>query len=124
MIKIYGVVRLARDPEVKDAGQTKVVNTSVAAPREVKREGQPDVDFHNITLFGKRAEALAQYCQKGSQIFIEGALQNDTYTDKDGKTVTRTNIIVSNWQFAGPKPAGATDAPAEADGLDEELPFN
>lgn len=114
--------RTTKAIEAKDAGNTRVANFTIAVDRGVKREGQPDVDFFNCTAFGKTADAMAQNIAKGSRILVVGSLQNDTYTDKDGKQRTSTKIMVNRWEYAGPKPNGDADATTQDDD-DDALPF-
>lgn len=115
--------RLTRDIELKDAGQSKVANFSIAVNRAVKREGQPDADFFNCTVFGKRAENLAKYCGQGSKIIVKGSLQNDQYTNQEGQKITRTNIMVNEWEFAESK--SSNNGAADADPVDDDnaIPF-
>jgi single-strand DNA-binding protein len=48
--------------------------------------------WFRVTLFGRQAELAAQYLTKGQQVYVEGALSQREYTDKDG--VTRTSLDV------------------------------
>lgn len=112
--------RTTKDIEVKDAGTTKVANFSLAVDRDRKAEGQPEADFHNCTVFGKTAENMAKYVGRGSQIVVKGALQNNQYTDKDGKSRTNTAVVLDKVDFVNLK------APANAEGGvmgDDEIPF-
>ncbi len=45
---------------------------------------QERTEWHNIDLWGKQAESLSEYLVKGKQVYIEGRLQTDEYTDKEG----------------------------------------
>lgn len=113
--------RTTKDIEVRDAGATKVANFSLAVDRDRKVEGQPEVDFHDCTIFGKSAEAMAKHVGKGSQILVRGALQNNQFTDRDGKSRVNKIVMVDKVEFIALKaPAGADGAPV-AD--DDEIPF-
>lgn len=97
---IYG--NLTRDPETKalPSGQT-VANLSVATNREWKdKDGnkQEEVEYHNVVAFGKTADVMAQYLQKGRPVYIEGRLQTRSW-DKDGQKQYRTEIVVDTFQF-------------------------
>lgn len=112
--------RVTNDIEVKDAGATKVANFSLAVPRQFKREGQPETDFPRCVVFGKLAETMAQHVVKGQQIYVTGRLENDAYTDKDGKKRDNWVVKVDSFKFAGPKP-GASGSADVVD--DDEIPF-
>jgi len=96
--------RITNDIEMKtlDNG-TAVISFSVATNRSWKdKDGakKEEVEFHNVSAFGKPAELIAQYMGKGSQIYIEGRLRTRNWEDKDsGKKMYRTEIIVENFQF-------------------------
>lgn len=127
------VGRLTKDPEVRyTKGDTPkaVGRFSLAVDRWPKREGQPDADFFNCTAFGKQGEFVEKYLKKGTKVIIEGRLQNDNYTNKDGQKVTATGIVLDNIEFCESKkneqPTEKQKQEWEAiDNLDsEELPFN
>ena len=156
MNKVILVGNLTRDPEVRysqGASQTTVARFSVAVNRSFKRDGEPDADFFNCTAFGKQAEFIERYMQKGTKVALSGRVQNDNYTNKEGQMVYSVRIIVDDIEFASSKNAasqngggydnggynnnggfGGNNAPAPSgagdgfmnipDGIDEELPFN
>lgn len=100
---------LTRDPELKALPSgSKVCNISVATNRTWKDSNgakQEAVDYHNIVIFGKMGETIAQWFVKGQQIYIEGRLSTRSWEDKEGKKQYRTEIIAENFQF-GQKPNG------------------
>ena len=149
MNKVIMMGRLTRDPEIRygqGANGTVVGRFSIAVDRRFKREGEPDADFFDCTTFGKQAEFVEKYLKKGTKIVLEGSVQNNNYTNKDGQKVYGTRIVVDNLEFAeskaasensgytggqssygsqpAPTPSGAQDGfmdiPSE---IEEELPF-
>lgn len=145
MNKVILMGRLTRDPEVRysqGASATAICRYSLAVDRRFKRDGEPDADFFNCTVFGKGAEFAEKYFRQGTKILVSGRIQNDNYTNRDGQKVYSVQIIVDEQEFAESKnssAAGANDTfaaarpnPASAgdgflnipDGIDEELPFN
>jgi single-strand DNA-binding protein len=52
------------------------------------------VEWHNISVFGKLAELVSNYCFKGSKVYVEGKLQTDQY-EKNGETRYSTKIVVN-----------------------------
>ena len=144
MNKVIMMGRLTRDPEVRysqGASQTAIARFSLAVDRRWKREGEPDADFFNCTVFGRQADFVEKYLRKGIKIIVAGRIQNDNYTNKKGQKVYAVQIIVDEIEFAESKNAAATNgavmqnipSPSQTagdgfmsipDGAGEELPFN
>lgn len=97
---------ITRDPELKSLPSgSQVASFSVATNRVWKDKNgakQESVDFHNIVVFGKQAETIAQYMRKGSSILVEGRLQTRSWEGPDGKKNYRTEIVADRTQF-GPR---------------------
>ena len=112
--------RLTRDPEVRySAGESgsAFARFRIAVNRRFKRDGQPDADFFDCVVFGRTVEFVEKYLRQGSKIVLQGRIQNDNYTDKDGRMVYRDRIFVENLEFAESKAAsqanGGYQAPAQ-----------
>ena len=108
MNKVIMMGRLTRDPETRygaGATGTSVSRFSIAVDRRFKREGEPEADFFNWTAFGKQAEFIEKYLKKGTKVVLEGSVQNDNYTNKEGQKVYGTRIMVENIEFAESKAA-------------------
>ncbi len=103
---------LTRDPELKSLPSgVKVTSIGLATNRSWKKEDgskQESTEFHNAVAFGKPAELIAQYCRKGSSLYVDGRLQTRSWDGTDGQKKYRTEIIVENFQF-GPRASGGTD---------------
>ena len=98
--------RLTRDPEVRyGANGNAVARFSLAVDRRFKREGQADADFFNCVSFGRQAEFVEKYLRKGIKVVIQGSLQNDNYTNREGQMVYRDQIVIDNIEFAESKSA-------------------
>lgn len=83
---------LGTDPELREAGSTPVCSLSIATPgRVVDKEQQ--VEWVKVTTFGKTAELCSKFLKKGSNALIEGRMQTDKYTDKQGVTKYSTKVI-------------------------------
>lgn len=140
MNKIILMGRLTRDPVVRysqGANQTAIGKFSLAVNRKWKREGEPEADFFNCTAFGKLAEVVEKYLQKGAKIQIIGRIQNDNYTNKEGQKVYSVQVIVEEIYFVesrnsgnavsgrpSPEQAAGDGFISIAEGAEEELPFN
>ncbi len=136
MNKVILMGRLTRDPEVRysQGSSTAICRYTLAVDRRFKREGEPEADFFNCTVFGKSAEFAEKYFKQGTKILVVGRVQNDNYTNRDGKKVYSVQILVEEQEFAESKGASAEATPTQStasadgfmdvpDGLDD-LPFN
>lgn len=103
--KVVLVGRLTKDPTLTFAQGTgtAVCKFTIAVNRRYKKEGQPEADFLPVTVFGKTAEATANYMVKGSQISISGNIQTSNYMNKDNIKVYKTEIIADEVDFLDSK---------------------
>ena len=107
---------LTRDPELKAiASGNKVCTFSLATNRTYKDTNgnrQEKTEYHNIVVWGKTAENVAQYMRKGSQILVEGRMETRSWDDTaTGTKKYRTEIIADTIQF-GSKPTGGAPSAA------------
>jgi len=98
---------LTRDPELRSLPSgIKVCTFSIATNRVWKDKNgvrQESVDYHNVVVFGRQAETVAQYMKKGSSILVEGRMQTRSWDDKtSGEKKYRTEVVADRTQF-GPK---------------------
>lgn len=101
---------LTRDPQMKYLpNQTPLVEFGLAVNRKFKVNGEDreEVLFIDCTLFGKGAEVINQYCQKGKQILVEGRLKLDTWEDKQGGGKrSKHTVVIDNFQLMGGRDGG------------------
>lgn len=114
--KVFIIGNLTRDPELRSlpSGQS-VASFGVATNRTWKNqqgEKKEDVQFHNIVVFGKQADTVAQYLKKGSSALIEGRIQTRNWDAQDGTKRTKTEIVAERVQF-GPRRTGEAGNPAQ-----------
>jgi len=105
--KVMLIGRLGRDPEIRyTQNGNAVVNFSIATSEKWtdKSTGQKQekTEWHNIIVFGAIGEACEKYLSKGSQVYVEGKLQTQTY-EKEGRTHYKTQIFASGVQFLDTK---------------------
>ena len=96
--------RITRDLEVKTSQNgTTVLNNSVAINRPFKNKqtGEREADFINFVAFGKTAEIIAQYHQKGSLIGLTGRMQSRSYENSNSQKVFVTELVVNEMHFTG-----------------------
>lgn len=114
--KAIVIGNLTRDPELKSLPSgIKVCSFSLATNRVWKDQNgarQEASDYHNVVVFGRQAETVAQYMKKGSSMLVEGRMQTRSWDDKTtGEKKYRTEIIAEKTQF-GPKGGASTGGPS------------
>lgn len=122
------VGRLGADPELKfTTGGQSVLRMRIATTESYADKGgdrKERTEWHNVVLWGKRAEALNKLLSKGSQVWIEGSIQTRSWEDKDGGKRYATEInardvgLIGNRQGGQPRGydgGGATN--------DDDIPF-
>lgn len=106
---------LTRDPEMRSLPSgIQVSSFSVATNRVFKdKEGnkKEQADFHNVVVFGRQAELVAQYLKKGSSVLVEGRMQTRSW-EADGQKKYRTEIVADRVQF-GPRSSGTGSSGAQ-----------
>lgn len=115
--KAIVIGNLTRDPELRSLPSgIKVCSFSLATNRVWKdKDGsrQESTDYHNVVVFGRQAETVAQYMKKGNSILVEGRMQTRSWDDKNsGEKKYRTEIIADRTQF-GPKGSAGSASPAK-----------
>lgn len=112
MLNVVAIMgRLVADPELRTTTQgTNVCTFRIACERSYAKPGeQRQADFVDIVAWGKTAEFICKFFQKGSMIAVEGSLQTRNYQDKQGNKRTAVEVVANNISFAGAK---AADKPA------------
>ncbi len=106
MNKVILMGRLTRDPDIRytqGAEPMAIARYTLAVDRRIRREGEAAADFISCVAFGKIAEVAEKYLNKGTKIIISGRLQTGSYTDRDGRKVYTTEVIVEDQGFAESK---------------------
>jgi single-strand DNA-binding protein len=98
---------LGADPELRfTQGGTAVLNMRLATTESYldrDKQRQERTEWHNVTVWGKRGEALAKILSKGSRVFVEGGIRTSSYEDRDGNKRYKTEIVASNIILSGGK---------------------
>ena len=135
--------RLTYDPELRTTPNgISVVRIQLACDRNFQRSGEErKADFIDVTAWRQTAEFISRYFRKGSMIAVEGSIQTENFTDKDGNKRKSVQVVANNVSFCGSKaesgtasnPAFSQPAPsyASADNSafeeiiddDDDLPF-
>ncbi|MBA2334349.1 MAG: single-stranded DNA-binding protein [Pyrinomonadaceae bacterium] len=144
--KIIVVGNLGKDPELRYTPQGTAVCDFSMATNDKKRdkagEMQNITTWFRITLWGKQAENASKYLTKGNPVYIEGRLQVEEWTDRDGNNRITLGVQGSDMhflgsggrsddfsgetsheaEFAGPADAPASEFAPPAKG-DDDIPF-
>ena len=109
LAKVNGLFRLTREAELRyGSNGTAILKMGLACSEKFgDKETQLFID---ATVFGKPAEIISQYAgEKGTQIFLSGKLQTETWQDKDsGQNRSKQSMIVESFDFVS-KPKQDTD---------------
>lgn len=108
--KVMLIGNMTRDPELRylQTG-TAVCDFGIAVNRSFKTQGgeqKDEVLFVDVTAFGKQAETISEYLQKGRSIFVEGRLKLDQWTGQDGQKRSRMNVVLERFQFMDSRQGG------------------
>ena len=104
--KVILVGNLGADPETRYTTGGSAVTTIRIATSESWRdkqtgEQQERTEWHRVKFFGRLAEIAGEYLKKGRQVYVEGSLRTDKYTDKEGIERYTTEIIANEMQMLG-----------------------
>lgn len=118
MNKLELMGRLTKDVELKKGKNDKLFAVfTLAIPR---KENKEIADFVDCVAFGKLAEALQKYTEKGNRLIVTGSIHFDKYQDKDGNNKTSINVIVDDFFFVDFKNNKKDN---KQEDVPDELPF-
>lgn len=123
--------RLTYEPELRSTPNgVSVIRFQIACDRNFQAKGEErKADFIDIVAWRQTAEFISRYFRKGSMIAIQGSIQTENYTDRDGNKRKSVEVVANNVSFCGSKSESGTasnhnSAPSyAADNSDfEEIP--
>lgn len=107
---VFLMGNLTRDPETRATpGGTTVGDLCVAVSesfRDKNGEAVTQTCFVDVVIWGRQADACAEYLRKGSPVMIEGKLQLDQWQTREGENRSRLRVRAMRVQFLHRKPAG------------------
>jgi single-strand DNA-binding protein len=134
--KVMLMGNLTHDPQLSyTPNQTAVVDFGLAINRKWTPKGgeeRTETCFVDCRMFGKRAEVIRKYLDKGNPLFVEGRLTFDSWEAQDGTKRSKLRVTVENFEFIGgnkqePAPkTGGQPNPNYNDGpppKDDDIPF-
>ena len=105
---------LTKDPELRHVANDRAVcKISLAVNRHFNDgngQRQEEGTFVDADAWGRTAEVIDQYFEKGQPILIEGRLKLDQWQDESGANRSKMKVVVENFVFINPRPSGAGDA--------------
>ena len=109
--KVMLIGNLTRDPELRylQSG-TAVCDFGLAVNRNYTKTGGEKVEevmFVDITAWGRQAEVVSEFLQKGRPVFIEGHLKLDQWTTQDGQKRSKHKVILEGFQFLDSRQGGS-----------------
>lgn len=109
--KVIVVGNLGADAETRYTANGSAITTIRVATSESwtdKATGQKQerTEWHRVKFFGRLAEIAGEYLKKGAQVYVEGQLRTDKYTDKEGIERFSTDIVASEMQMLGGRESG------------------
>lgn len=101
------VANVGRDPEVKYFESGSIL-ASFSLPVGAKRDQEPI--WLEVKVWGKQAQVIADCVRKGTEIFVTGELQNETWTStKDGEKKSKPVLNCQSFQLVGGRRQGGED---------------
>jgi single-strand DNA-binding protein len=126
-VTLFG--NLGSDPEVRTTSDGLKILSFRLATNEVyfdkERNKQEKTEWHNIVLFGTRAEPLARYLTKGARVLVEGRIQTSSY-EKEGVKRFRTEVVASDVCFGQARPMSPQSRPPSSlssSEVEDSVPF-
>ena len=126
--KVILIGNVGKDPEVRQAGNSKVANFSLATSENYKdKQGnkQTKTEWHNITIWGNLASVVERFVKKGDKILLEGKVVTRSY-EKNGEKRYATDIVCSQMTMLGSGSKTENSQTESENNLDEsgdDLPF-
>ena len=102
--KVILIGNLGRDPEIRTTNDgTRVASLSVATSESWKDrstgERRERTEWHRVVIFNDRlVDVVERFVQKGSKLYIEGALQTRKWTDNSGQERYTTEIVLQKFR--------------------------
>ena len=103
--------RLTYSPELKvTPSGISVIRFTIACDRNYQAKGEErKADFIDCIAWRNTAEFISRYFHKGDMIGVEGNIQTDNYTDKDGNKRKSVTVVSDNVSFCGSKNANQSN---------------
>ena len=133
--------RLIRDPDVRYTNGSSplcIARYTLAVDRRFRKENEATADFVPCVAFGKMGEFAEKYFHQGMRVIVSGRIQTGSYTDRDGKKIYTTEVVIEEQEFAESKSASHSGNPERSaasqevdkdgfmnipEGYEDDIPF-
>ena len=114
--RIEPLGRVGTDPELHQTRNgTTVCRLRLATDRRNGSGGETQTDWHNLVVWGKTAEAVAEYVQTGDRIYAAGRLGYDSWEDQDGQRRQTTEVHANEVVFLDKRNVSASGRQSDGD---------
>ena len=124
--KVILVGNLGSDPEVRYLEQDRVVANVSLATSETYTDKQGNrvtqTEWHRLEMWDQLAKIAEKYLTKGKQVYVEGKIKTDQWTDKDGNNKSTVRIRVNTLQMLGNRETEARPGDPAPQSKPEETP--
>ena len=110
--KVILVGNCGATPQIRTVGENKVANFNLATTEKYK--DREETEWHSIAVWGKLAEVIEKYVDKGTQLYVEGRIKTERFKAQDGSDRTMVRIYASSLQLLGKKEQSSAPAPSPA----------
>jgi single-strand DNA-binding protein len=104
--KVILVGNVGADPEIRSLESgVKVARIRLATTERIynrqTQETKEHTEWHTVVLWRGLADVADKYVRKGSQIYVEGSLRSNEWTDKDGNKRYGMEIVANDMKLLG-----------------------
>lgn len=134
--KVVITGNLTRDPELRRTQSGMAILSFGVAVNDRRKNNQTGewedyANYIDCTMFGNRAEGLANHLSKGMKVAIEGKLRYESWTAKDGSKRSKLSVVVDEIEFMSAKGGGSHGRQASqpqpefpaSSMFDDDIPF-
>ena len=120
MNKVELIGRLTKAPDIRGECKQLTARFTLA----VQRNYGEDADFIRCVAFGRLAEIIEKYLDKGKQIALIGHIQTGAYNNSNCERIYYTNVVAESVEFLDKAPKVITEyVEREPDGIKDGMPF-
>ena len=119
---------LTRDPELRVTGTgLSICKLGLAVNRSYTSkdgESKDETTYVDVDAFGKQAEILGKYMQKGRPLMIEGRLKLDQWESSDGQKRSKLGVVLESFQFIGGRDDNVSRSTSATDSSSQDISNN
>ena len=125
--KVILIGRIGKEPELKELENSTLLKFSLATGESYKSkktdQWEQSTEWHNIVVWGPRAQGLSKILRKGEPLYIEGKITTRSWEGNDGVKRYMTEIIARDVKLLGSKSSSGQEQNAPDEFSDSDIPF-